>query len=93
MSWGFHAHKIANQYAVFTLPEQLIGFYKKNIDYLTEHSVDADKRRYAIKEEAPRHYIDIDYYGEDPFGIMPIACHKLFSFLCVPESSPREINV
>lgn len=71
MSWGFHAHKIANQYAVFTLPEQLIGFYKKNIDYLTEHSIDADKRRYAIKEEAPRHYIDIDYYGDDPFDIMP----------------------
>ena len=71
MPWGFYAHKLANRYAVFTLPEQLIGFYKKHIDYLAEHSVDADKRRYAIKEEAPRHYIDIDYYGEDPFDIMP----------------------
>ena len=69
--WGFYAHKLANRYAVFTLPEELIGFYKKHIDYLTEHSVDADKRRYAIKEEAPRHYIDIDHYGENPFEIMP----------------------
>ena len=69
--WGFYAHKRANRYAVFTLPEELIGFYKKHIDYLTEHSVDADKRRYAIKEEAPRHYIDIDHYGENPFEIMP----------------------
>jgi hypothetical protein len=69
--WGFYAHKRVNRYAVFTLPEELVGFYKKHIDHLTEHAVDADKRRYAIKEEAPRHYIDIDHYGEDPFQIMP----------------------
>ena len=54
--WGFYAHKRANRYAVFTLPEELIGFYKKHIDYLKEHAVDADKRRYAIKEEAPRYH-------------------------------------
>ena len=66
--WGFYAHKRVNRYAVFTLPEELVGFYKKHIDHLTEHAVDADKRRYAIKEEAPRHYIDIDHYGENPFS-------------------------
>ena len=69
--WGFYAHKRVNRYAVFTLPEELVGFYKKHIDHLTEHAVDADKRRYAIKEEAPRHYIDIDHYGKNPFEIMP----------------------
>ena len=70
-SWGFYAHKLVNRYAVFTMPEELIGFFKKHIDYLTDHSVDADKRRYAIKEEAPRHYIDIDVYGENPFEQVP----------------------
>jgi len=70
-SWGFHAHKLANRYAVFTMPEELIGFFKKHIDHLTEHSVDADKRRYAVTEEAPRHYIDIDAYGANPFEVMP----------------------
>ena len=69
--WEFYAHKLANRYAVFTLPEELIGFYKKHIDYLTEHAIDADKRRYAIKEEASRHYIDIDHYGDNPFEVMP----------------------
>jgi len=69
--WGFYAHKRVNRYAVFTLPEELVGFYKKHIDHLTEHAVDADKRRYAIKEEAPRHYIDIDHYGQNPFQVMP----------------------
>ena len=69
--WGFYAHKRVNRYAVFTLPEELVGFYKKHIDHLTEHAIDADKRRYAIKEEAARHYIDIDHYGENPFKVMP----------------------
>ena len=67
--WGFYAHKRVNRYAVFTLPEELVGFYKKHIEHLTEHAVDANKRRYAVKEEAPRHYID--HYGENPFEIMP----------------------
>ena len=71
LPWGFFAHKRINKYAVFTLPEELIGFYKKNIEYIEEHSVAADKRRYAVKEEAPRHYIDIDHYGEHPFDSMP----------------------
>ncbi|MBT6809236.1 MAG: S1/P1 Nuclease [Flavobacteriales bacterium] len=71
LPWGFFAHKRVNKYAVFTLPEELIGFYKHNIEYVEEHSVDPDKRRYALKEEAPRHYIDIDHYGENPFEKMP----------------------
>jgi hypothetical protein len=49
----------------------MMGFYKTNIDFLTEHSVDPDKRRYAIPEEGPRHYIDIDHYGGFPFVELP----------------------
>ena len=29
LPWGFFAHKRINKYAGFTLPEELIGFYKK----------------------------------------------------------------
>ena len=60
--------------AVFTLPPEMIKFYKKNIEYVTEHAVDPDKRRYAVDGEAPRHYIDIDHYvhdGGDPFEVVP----------------------
>ena len=49
----------------------MMGFYKDHIEYVTEHAVDADKRRYAIAEEAPRHFIDIDHYGAYPFDFMP----------------------
>ena len=69
--WGFYAHQQINHHAVFLLPPQMIGFYKKNIHYLAEHSVDPDKRRYAVAEEGPRHYIDIDRYGTYPYDSLP----------------------
>jgi hypothetical protein len=62
-SWGFFAHQRINNLAVFTLPPGMIGFYKKNIKYITEHAVDPDKRRYADTLEAPRHYLDVENYG------------------------------
>jgi hypothetical protein len=70
-SWGFFGHKQINRMAVFTLPYEMSGFYKKHIDYLTEHAVDPDKRRYAVEDEAARHYIDIDHYGEHAFDSVP----------------------
>jgi hypothetical protein len=76
-SWGFFAHKKINRMAVFTLPYEMIGFYKKNIDFITEHAVDPDKRRYGVEGEAPRHFIDIDIYqkyckeGETVFDVVP----------------------
>ena len=69
--WGFFAHKQINRIAVFTLPAELIGFYKSNIEFITEHAVDPDKRRYAVKGEAPRHFIDLDRYGESPLDSIP----------------------
>jgi len=69
--WGFYGHRKINYLAVFLLPPDMIGFYKTHIDFLTEHSVDPDKRRYAISEEGPRHYIDIDHYGSYPFSELP----------------------
>ena len=45
--------------------------YKPNIEFLSEHAVDPDKRRYAVQEEGARHYIDIDHYGIYPFDSLP----------------------
>lgn len=46
-------------------------FYKPAISFLEEHAVDPDKRRYAVKNEAPRHYIDLDHYGVYPYDSLP----------------------
>lgn len=71
-SWGFYGHKSINRLAVYTLPTEMMGFYKLHADYLSEHSVDPDKRRYSVKEEAPRHYLDADYYeGAVPLDTIP----------------------
>ena len=70
-SWGFFAHQRINRTAVFTLPKGMIKFYKSNINFITEHAVDADKRRYADTAEAPKHFIDIDRYGITPFDSVP----------------------
>jgi hypothetical protein len=64
-------HQEINYYAVFLLPPEMLILFKPNILYLREHAVDPDKRRYAVKEEAARHYIDIDYYGKFPFPDLP----------------------
>jgi hypothetical protein len=62
--WGFFAHKHINRLAVFILPPEMTSFYKENIDYITEAAVNPDKRRMAMADEGPRHYIDADHYGD-----------------------------
>nr|WP_302180031.1 zinc dependent phospholipase C family protein [Chryseosolibacter indicus] len=69
--WGFFAHQRINRLAVFTLPPSIAAFYKHNIDYITEASVNPDKRRFSVVEEAPRHYIDLDHYGDSAIHTMP----------------------
>ena len=72
VNWGFFGHKRINRIAVFTLPAPMFGFYKQHINYLTAHAADADMRRYAFKEEAPRHYIDLDQYQKTGSAKIPV---------------------
>jgi len=69
--WGFFAHQRINRLAVFILPPEMIGFYKTNINYITEAAVNPDRRRFSSPDEAPRHYIDIDHYGDSAINKMP----------------------
>ena len=69
--WGFYAHRQINYYAVFLLPPEMLQLYKPHISFLSEHAVDPDKRRYAVPQEAPRHFIDLDHYGHYPFDSLP----------------------
>ena len=49
----------------------MMVFYKPNIQFIVDHAVDPDKRRYMIPDEGPRHYIDLDHYGTYPFDSLP----------------------
>lgn len=58
--------------AVYVLPQSMNDFFLRHIDLLEAYSVNADKRRYSIKNEASRHYIDMDAYDIDsPFVVVP----------------------
>lgn len=68
---GIFAHQKINRLAVFTLPPEMITFYKHHIQYITENAVNPDRRRYAVDYEAPRHFIDLDVYGDSAVYKLP----------------------
>lgn len=69
--WGFYAHQQINRLAVFTLPVEMMPFFKKYISYLSDNAVNPDKRRYAVVGEAPRHFIDLDAYPDTLTTTLP----------------------
>src|SRR5690554_2508191 len=70
-AWGFYAHRRINRLAVFSLPVEMIGFFKENIQFITENAVNPDRRRYAVEGEAEKHYIDADVYGDSAIYTLP----------------------
>jgi hypothetical protein len=69
--WGFYSHSLINRMAVYSLPSEMLGFFKENIDYITDNAVNPDQRRYAVLGEAPRHFIDLDDYSDSVQAILP----------------------
>jgi len=70
-SWGFFAHQRINRLAVFCLPPEMTAFFKAHIRFIEENAVNPDQRRYAVAGEAPRHYIDLDVYGDSALAKLP----------------------
>ena len=69
--WGFFAHRRINRLAVFSLPLEMIGFFKENIQFITENAVNPDRRRYAVDGEAEKHFIDADIFGDSAVYKLP----------------------
>ncbi|MFM7359217.1 MAG: zinc dependent phospholipase C family protein [Sediminibacterium sp.] len=64
-SWGFLVHRTINQLAIYELPSAMGSFFFKNRDYLVYHSPRPDLRRNSDPAEAPRHFIDLEMYGNN----------------------------
>ncbi len=62
-AWGDEGHKLINKKAVDFLPPDMKAF-SQWCDYLSEHAPDPDYRKKTDKTEAPKHFIDIDFYKE-----------------------------
>jgi hypothetical protein len=74
--WGFFAHQKINRLAVFTLPSEMIGFYKEHLEFIEKNAVNPDKRRYTNEKEASYHYIDLDEYGDSALTCLPKTWNK-----------------
>lgn len=78
--WGFYGHSLINKLAVYTLPEEVLRWYKPHIQYIADHATDPDKRRYASKHEAVRHYIDLDHWGSKSFDHLPMTWDSMLAY-------------
>lgn len=76
LPWGFYTHRKINRLAIFSLPPEMLGFYKKNAEFITENAVNPDQRRYAVEDEAARHYIDLDVYADSVKQKLPFLTWK-----------------
>lgn len=64
LSWGDRGHQYVNTLAIDLLPNSLKPLYEGNREWVVTHSVDPDlwKREYRV--EAPKHFIDLDTWGD-----------------------------
>lgn len=71
-AWGFEAHRYITERVIRLLPAELRPFFEKYRVTIVEHAIDPDLWRSAGWEaEPPRHYVDLDAYGEPPFKELP----------------------
>ncbi|MFM2145650.1 MAG: hypothetical protein RL732_486 [Bacteroidota bacterium] len=92
-SWGFMVHRTVAQLAIYRLPKSLRIFFYVHKEELVRYSVRPDQRRNTDSLEAPRHYIDLEPFGDSSAWKMPmdratamqkIAKDTLFKYGYVP---------
>jgi hypothetical protein len=71
-AWGFLGHRTINQLAIYQLPGEMRSFFYANRNYLVRESVGPDLRRNTDSLEAPRHFIDLELYGDSAAWKMPL---------------------
>lgn len=70
-SWGFLVHRTTTQLAVYQLPKKLQPFFYRNRSDLVKASIRPDQRRNVDATEAPKHFIDLEMYGDSAAWRMP----------------------
>ena len=71
-AWGFTAHRFIMDQAISRLPDEIRPFYERNRTFLIEYAVVPDLlRNLDVADEPPRHFLDMDAYGEYPFAALP----------------------
>ena len=63
-AWGFFAHKKINEIAIYTLPPEMLLFFKSHHQEIIKNAVAPDVRRSVVAGEDVKHFIDWDKYCE-----------------------------
>lgn len=61
--WGGSGHKLIVKHAMELLPAEMKDFQQLS-DYLISEASQPDQRKKYIKDESPKHFIDIDFFKE-----------------------------
>jgi hypothetical protein len=70
-SWGFLVHRTTTQLAIYQLPKSAAAAFYQNSEALVKASVRPDQRRNIDSTEAPKHFIDLEMYGDSAAWRMP----------------------
>ncbi|MBS1660951.1 MAG: hypothetical protein JST68_07850 [Bacteroidetes bacterium] len=71
-SWGFLVHRTVNQLAIYQLPRPTQSFFWQMRDSIVRQAPRPDVRRNTDPQEAPRHFIDLEAYGDSAAWKMPL---------------------
>jgi len=66
LSWGVFGHEHINNAAVMALPKPMQTFFYNHLDFITQEASVPDLRKYTLRDKAenPRHYIDMENFGD-----------------------------
>jgi hypothetical protein len=69
--WGFDAHKFIADQMIALLPAEIRPLFETRRAFVVERAVDPDLWRNVFPEEAPNHFVDLDYFGKYPYPDLP----------------------
>lgn len=71
IAWGPGPHRLINNWAIQTLPQELRIFFEANRQFMSDHANDPDEWMKKDRYERMRHYIYLDKYGLFPYLNLP----------------------
>jgi hypothetical protein len=69
--WGQNAERLITNKAIDTLPDEMQSFFGANRQSLVRHVTDPDESESKNPAEAHNDFIQLDHYGQFPFGALP----------------------
>ena len=70
-AWGPQAHRLADDWAIGTLPANLHNYFQANRSFILEHANDPEQWTKRDRYEEMRHYIFLNKYGTFPYLDLP----------------------